>query len=202
MVLYLMLGMTYGFAAAVQPGPFQTYLISQTLAVGWKRTVPKTFAPLISDAPIACLVLLVLSHVPPWVERFLHAAGGLFVLFLAYGAYRMWREGPPGEQRGPSGQDSVWKAVLVNLLNPNAYIGWSLVMGPLLLRGWRETPSHGIALLVAFYSTIILSTVGIIILFALARNLGPRVDQFLLGLSVLALSCFGFYQLYLGVATP
>ena len=32
---YLILGMTYAFAAVVQPKPFQTYLVSQTLENGW-----------------------------------------------------------------------------------------------------------------------------------------------------------------------
>ena len=40
MPTYLILGMTYAFAAAVQPGPLQTYLISQTLSHGWRRTLP------------------------------------------------------------------------------------------------------------------------------------------------------------------
>jgi len=31
---YLFLGITYGFAAAVQPGPFQSYLVSQALSHG------------------------------------------------------------------------------------------------------------------------------------------------------------------------
>src|ERR1700690_231636 len=137
MILYLILGLTYGFGAAIMPGPFQTYLIAQTLSAGWKRTLPKAFAPLISDVPVACLVLLVLSQMPHSIERFLHLGGGLFVLFLAYGAFTAWRAGPAGEEQVRPGQDSMWKAVLVNVLNPNAYLGWSLVTGPLLLRGWR-----------------------------------------------------------------
>jgi threonine/homoserine/homoserine lactone efflux protein len=82
MWLYIIQGIGYGFAAAVQPGPFQTYLISQTLTKGWQRTLPGAFAPLISDGPIITLCLLVLSQVPLWLQRFLYIAGGLFVLYL------------------------------------------------------------------------------------------------------------------------
>ncbi len=91
MQLYIIQGIVYGFAAAVQPGPFQTYLISQTLSRGWKRTLPATLAPLISDAPIITLCLLVLSQVPAWLQRFLYVVGGLFVLYLAYGAHKSWK---------------------------------------------------------------------------------------------------------------
>jgi threonine/homoserine/homoserine lactone efflux protein len=68
---YLILGMTYAFTAAVQPGPFQTYLISQTLSNGWRRTVPAAFAPLLSDGPIIIFVLLILSRIPNWMTQIL-----------------------------------------------------------------------------------------------------------------------------------
>jgi threonine/homoserine/homoserine lactone efflux protein len=51
MLSYLTPGITYAFAAAVQPGPFQAYLISLTLVTGWRRTLPAVFAPLLSDIP-------------------------------------------------------------------------------------------------------------------------------------------------------
>jgi len=57
----VLLGATCAFAAAVQPGPFQTYLISSTLTRGWRRTLPVVLAPLLSDVPVIALVLLVLT---------------------------------------------------------------------------------------------------------------------------------------------
>ena len=61
---YLIIGATYAFAAAVQAGPLQAYLIFHTLANGWRRTFPALFAPIFSDIPIICLALFVLTHVP------------------------------------------------------------------------------------------------------------------------------------------
>ena len=80
MLPFLLQGLTLGFAAGAQPGPFQTYLISQTLSQGWRRTWIAAFAPLISDGPIVALALLVLSQVPDWFQRVLQIVGGLFVL--------------------------------------------------------------------------------------------------------------------------
>src|SRR5829696_5042588 len=88
MWLYILQGIGFGFAAAVQPGPFQTYLISQALSKGWKRTLPAALAPLVSDVPIIAICLLVLSRVPIWLQRFLYIAGGLFILYLAFRAHR------------------------------------------------------------------------------------------------------------------
>lgn len=67
MLIYLFQGIGLGLAAAVQPGPLQTFLISQSLTRGWKRTLISAFAPLLSDGPIIFVSLLVLSHVPAWL---------------------------------------------------------------------------------------------------------------------------------------
>ncbi len=196
---YIALGIGYGFAAAVQPGPLQTYLISQSLLRGWRKSLISALAPLISDGPIIAICLLVLSQVPEQLQRFLYIAGGCFVLYLAYGTYRSWKNFDPSFSSGEtSGKGSLLKAALTNTLAPGAYMFWTLVTGPILIRGWRETPLHGISLLLGFYGTMILSLAGIILVFGSARQLGSRVSQALLGVSAIALFSFGLYQLWLG----
>ena len=200
MWLYILQGIGYGFAAAVQPGPFQTYLISQTLIKGWKRTLPAAFAPLLSDGPIIALSLLILSQLPPWFQRFLYMAGGLFVLYLSYGAYKSWKNFDPNlPYIETETRQSFLKAALINTLNPNPYIFWSLVTGPILVNGWRETPLYGVAFITGFYVTMILGFSTLIIIFGSARQLGPRVNHVLLGISAAALFCFGLYQIWLGI---
>ena len=200
MWFYIVQGIVYGFAAAAQPGPFQTYLISQTLLRGWKKTLLAALAPLVSDGPIIALCLLVLSQVPDWLERFLYIAGGLFILYLAYGAYQSWKN---FDLQVPSTdmetRQSLLKAALMNALSPGPYIFWSLVTGPILIRGWRETPLYGVSFMLGFYVTMILCLCTIIVAFGSARQLGPRVSRTLLGVSAIALLCFGLYQLKLGV---
>jgi threonine/homoserine/homoserine lactone efflux protein len=201
MLAYLIQGIGYGFAAAVQPGPFQTYLISQTLSKGWRLTLPAALAPLISDGPIIVLALVVLSQVPLWFQRFLYIAGGLFILYLAYSAFVAWRNyDKSGVVTDSSGRQSVVKAAMMLALSPGPYIYWSLVTGPILLAGWREAPANGLGFLVSFYATIVLSLGGIIVMFGTARQLGPKVNRALLGVSAITLVCFGLYQLWLGVA--
>jgi threonine/homoserine/homoserine lactone efflux protein len=198
----LILGITFAFAAAVQPGPLQTYLISQSLVRGYRHTFPAAFSPLISDGPIIVLVLFLLSSLPHWLLNILQIAGGVFLFYLAVNAWKTWRNYDARKAvQVQSGHQTLLKATLVNLLNPNPYLGWSLVMGPLLLKAWRETPVNGIVLLVGFYATLVVSLVGTIILFSTARNLGPRVSRVLIGISAIALACFGFYELWSGAAT-
>lgn len=200
MLSYLILGITYAFAASVQPGPFQTFLISKNLSNGWKSTFPVAFAPLLSDGPIILLVLFVLSQMPVWLAQGLQCAGGIFLLYLAVGAFKNWRKNNTMDTiKNQAGGQTALRAAIVNLLNPNPWLAWSLVMGPLLLKGWRETPINGIALLVGFYTTMILVAVGIMLIFGAARNLGPRVSRILLGISAIAMAGFGFYEMWSGL---
>jgi threonine/homoserine/homoserine lactone efflux protein len=196
----LIQGIGYGFAAAMQPGPFQTYIVSQTLAKGWRHAIPAALAPLVSDGPIIALVLLVLSQVPLWFQRFLYMAGGLFVLYLAFQAIMAWRRSDGTvSATSDTRKQSVVRAAIVNALSPGPYIYWSLVTGPILLAAWREAPALGVGFLAGFYGAIVMSLCAIIVVFGVAGRLGPRVNRALLGISAVALVFFGVYQLWRGV---
>ncbi|MFA7227852.1 MAG: LysE family transporter [Melioribacteraceae bacterium] len=198
MTTYIIFGATFAFAAAVQPGPLLTYLISQTLSKGWRNTLPAVFAPIISDGPIIVVVLLLLNQIPDWLVKFLHFGGAVFLFYLAFGSFKSWKNFNseiPAENK--SGQ-TLMKATLVNLLNPAPYLGLSLVMGPLFLSGYKETPMNGISLIISFYATMIFCLTGIIFLFAYTKKMGPNVNRITLGLSVIALICFGIYQMWMG----
>ena len=200
MWLYLIQGIGYGFAAAAQPGPLQTYLISQSLTKGWRRALPAAFAPLISDGPIIVLCLLVLRQVPDSFKHVLYIVGGLFVLYLSYGAYKAWKNFDSNLPSTESGtQQSVLKAALVNILAPGAYIFWSLVTGPILITGWRVTPIFGIVFMLGFYITFVLCLMLVIFIFGTMQAFGQKFRRALVGISVAALFCFGLYQLWLGL---
>lgn len=170
--------------------------MTQSLAQGWRRAWPGAFAPLLSDGPIILLSLLALSQLPAWLQRGLNLVSGLYLLYLAWGAFGQWR-GFAGlqTQSAPAANRNLLKAALINLLNPAPYIYWGLVMGPLLVDAWRTNPLYGGALLLAFYAVLIGGLLGIMALFGAARQLGERVSRILLGLTVLALAGFGLFQI-------
>jgi threonine/homoserine/homoserine lactone efflux protein len=91
---------------------------------------------------------------------------------------------------------TVLEAATVNLLNPNPYIAWSTVLGPIVIRAWRDAASHAFAFVLAFYATMVGSTVVLVLLLAGARSLGPRVGRALVAASAAALAGFGLYLLW------
>ncbi len=195
MLTYATMGAAFAFAAAVQPGPFQAYLVSRALSHGWRRTLPAALAPLLSDGPIILLALLVLSHVPAAFEPALRAAGGAFLLYLAWRACLSWRDYRHADADPGAGRQTLLGAVFVNLLNPNPYLSWSLVLGPILLEGWRRSPAHAVALLAGFYVTMVVALGAIIVAAGAARQLGPRAGRALVGASAVALAAFGAWLL-------
>lgn len=200
MVTYILQGITYGFAAAVQPGPLQAYIILQALKNGWRRAIVLALVPLFSDLPIITLVVFVLSMVPhAWIIA-LRIIGGAFLLYLAVNALRTARN-LPKEKTAPEGSESsgLFQAVLINLLNPNPYLFWGLVTGPILLTGWKESPINGIGMLAGFYATMIIVNGAIILAVSVAHRFHPRVRQFLMFVSAAGLAVFGVYQLWMGI---
>lgn len=201
MLGYIIQGMVYGFAAATQPGPFQTFLILRTLSQGWRQTLPMVLAPLLSDGPIIVLVLVILTQVPLWLVQTLEIVGGVFVVYLAAQGWKAWRrcDSVPVAAAAPGSGRTVFQAALVNLLNPGPYLFWSLVTGPILLMGWREEPVYGIAMLAGFYLTMTTACTAIIMLFGMADRFGAKATKALQLLSVLALGGFGIYHIGAGL---
>ena len=200
MLPYLLQGLTLGFAAGAQPGPFQAFLIGQAISRGWRKTLLMGLAPLVSDGPIVILTLLLLSQVPDWFQRALQIVGGFFILYLAYSAYQTWKnfqaDVPPTL---PSRNNDLLRAATMNLLSPGPYIFWSTVIGPLVIQAWEISLWSAVALVGVFYAAMLSLNMVLIVLFGQAARFGNQVRKAMLGLSVLALAGFGLYQLWQGV---
>ena len=196
MLEYVALGTGFAFSAGVQPGPLQAFLLARVAANGWKRTLPASLSPVLSDIPIALLVLFALGRLSAVAQLVLRAAGGILLLYFAWSTLQQLRQAPvPSAETPHSAPRTLLQAALVNLLNPNPYLGWALVLGPAAQAAWRQHPSWAVALVVAFYSTMVLTLAASIFLFGTARLLGPRAQRSLIWASGFILAAIGVYQL-------
>ena len=197
MVEYLALGGGFAFAAAIQPGPLQAFLLSKVASVGWKRTLPAAVAPVISDVPIALLMLVLLHSVAHGFESTLRGVGGIVLLYFSVRAFMDWRS--PGTGAGDddtAGPRTLVQAVLVNVVNPGPYIGWSLVLGPVVVQQWPAHPQNAIALIVSFYVVMVFSLAVFITVLGTTAFLGPRGRRSLLLASSAALAALGCYSIF------
>lgn len=199
MWFYVSQGLILGGWAAMQPGPFQAYLLGQTLRHGWRGALPATLAPLLSDGPVVTLVLLVLTQVPDWLLRGLQGIGGLFLLYLSWTAARTANQIPSMDAAADSGGVRLWQAALLNALSPVPYIFWATIAGPILLRGWAQAPGWGIGFAVSFYGALIGGFAGYVLLFAWLGGLNTRLNRWLVQGSAVFLLLFGLYQIWLSL---
>jgi threonine/homoserine/homoserine lactone efflux protein len=196
----IIIGAGFALAAAVQPGPLQAFLFSSVTRQGWKHTLPAAFAPVLSDGPIAFVVLVIINRLPELMTLILQACGGFLLFYLAWSSFQRWREAPDMEESEQgSVPQTVFQAVMVNLLNPNPYLGWSLILGPAAINAWSIAPLRGIALIAAFYLTLVASTMAVIVLFGISSFLSARRRHFLILVSAIIMALLGGYQLILAL---
>jgi threonine/homoserine/homoserine lactone efflux protein len=201
-LIYLTQGLVLGLYAALIPGPFQFFLFSQTLRVGWRRTIPAAFAPLISDSPIILLFLLVLSQTPDWFLSVLRIVGGLFILYLAWGAFGAFRMPDAAVDVTPqAARQSILKATFMNLLNPNVYIFWGTIGAPIVLEGWQTSFWQGALFILGMYGFMIPATAGLIVLFGTTGQLKPSARRFISAALALLLMSVALYQIGTGLAS-
>ena len=197
-IVYLLQGLTLGLSAAATPGTFQTFIIGQSLKSGWRRTIPAVFAPLLAEGPIILLMTLLLTQMPSGALRAIRIIGGIFVLYLASKSYLAYRNYQPVSASEASSQ-TLWQAIGANLLSPGPYLFWSMLAGPILVKAWGETPTYGLSFLLGFYLALVGGSALLVILFSATRQLGPRVNRALIGISALILLGFGLLQLWQGL---
>lgn len=200
-LFYFLQGVALALPSMVVPSPLKVFLISEALTHGWRRTLPACFAPLITDGLIVFLALLVLTQTPNWFLNTLRILGGFFILYLAARLIKILRANKPALQ-APNEKvvrQNLLKAVGINVFNPNPYILWGVVGGPIVLQGWREQSFFvGFSLVIGFYLTFVVGLMMLVIIFAKVGELNPRLNKFMTVLSAVALLIFGVYQIVTG----
>jgi threonine/homoserine/homoserine lactone efflux protein len=191
----IFIGCGFAFAAAIQPGPLQAFLFSRVARNGWKRTLPASFSPILSDGPIAFLVIFLLNHITLTMRGVLQCAGGILLLYFAWTGYRQWKKQiEPQSENKESPPRTLLQAAAVNILNPNPYLGWSLVLGPAVLSAWNKNSIYAIVLVLAFYITMVSTLAMTIFLFGTSRFLSAKGKRILTLVSFIVLALLGVYQ--------
>ena len=186
---YLLQAAALGVSAALLPGALQAFFLAQTLRLGWKRSLPLALTPLLSDGPLVAATLLLLPRLPPTWWRGLEILGGFYLLYLALSLFRQ----PVSEQTTTSQGRirTLFQAVTINWLNPNPYIFWATVLGPLVLQGWQKQPGLGLAFIGVFYAVMVGGNVSLIWLFGRLGGLPAAWRRRTLRLVALLMALFG-----------
>jgi threonine/homoserine/homoserine lactone efflux protein len=174
-----------------------------TLARGWRYGMLIALVPLLTDAPIILLMLFLLDALPPDLARLLPIIGGIFLLWLAWGAWQQYRH-PPTLQADPLEEArlslrTVLNGMLVNFLNPAPYVFWGAVGGTALREGFAQSAWHGVAFLSGFYGTFVAIMIAFVLIFDRLRQVDARLTRGLSLVSVVVMTLLGLSFIWRGI---
>lgn len=170
MLTALASGILLGLSAGLAPGPMLALVLAQTLRHGAREGCKIALTPLVTDAPII-LVTLVLASKLAHLDALLgiiSIAGAIFVLVLAWESLR-----PSQQKSGPSAEPprSWFKGIVTNLLNPHPWVFWLTVGAAMLAKTMSQGWQVAGAFLCGFYALLVGSKVLMALLAGRSRNL-------------------------------
>jgi len=183
-------GCVFGLAGALTPGPTTALVVAQALRFGPKEGIKVAIAPLLTDAPIIVLAVLLVGQLAQFeaVLGWLTLLGAAFLSFLAVESFRV-----RGIEINESKVEprSIRKGFLVNLCNPHPYLFWIMVGAPTLLKAAGVGVFAAVLFLLGLYGCLVGAKVGVAILVGRSRSfLRSRGYIFVNRLLGLALAVF------------
>ena len=163
-------GVLLGWSAGLSPGPLLALLLAQTLRHGPREGCKIALTPLVTDAPIILVALVVaakLAQLRPLLGV-VSLAGGAFVLFLAWDSLRPARQAAKAPAEPPR---SWFKGIVTNLLNPHPWLFWLTVGAAILAQAIAQSWLVAAAFLFGFYALLVASKVGVALMAGRSRDL-------------------------------
>ena len=154
MLYYLSFGLILGLTAGLSPGPLLTLVVSETLQHGFPAGARIALAPIITDAPIVIVTLLVatqLSNIDIAIG-IVSLIGGCYVLYIAY---ESTRQKEYEDRQSQPGHRSLTKGVLANALSPHPYLFWLSIGAPTVAKSINANIVAPMLFIGCFYLTLV-----------------------------------------------
>ena len=184
-------GITLGIVEGVKPGPLLTTVIKETLTNGFKGGIRAASAPFFTDGPLILFSIFMAGYIADQPLLFCGIAvlGAIFLTRMGMECFNP--EIPDIDATYIDLTQSLKKGILTNLLNPNAYIFWLLIGGPLMATAADSEPKAPFAYAISFLVSIVLVKITIAYFFSKAQvNLSS--DRYLLTLKICGFAMFIF----------
>lgn len=176
-------------------------LMSVTLTQGWRYGLLIVLTPLLTDAPIIVLMVVLLSSLPPIFAPILNIVGGVAVFYIAWRAYQSLRRPVNLEPalNAKVTRETLLRGIVVNLLNPAPYIFWGTMTGPLLVEAFAISALGGLLFLLAFYGVFLGLMTLFVVLFDRLRGVDARLTRGLTTASLVVLAVLGVQLVLRGI---
>ena len=194
-------GFLLAIIEGVKPGPLLTMVIRETLSGDLRSGLWTASAPIFTDGPLIIVSFFFASLIAD--------NSGILVLISILGAAFMFKMGiecfniePPSVTmilEPVSSKKAFGRGVLTNILNPNVYVFWFLIGGPIMAASVEAEPLAPIAYALSFILCIILVKCGVAIAIYRLRD-GMPIHIYKAVLTVCGFAMILFAAGYLGFA--
>ena len=184
-------GITLGIVEGVKPGPLLTTVIKETLTSGFRGGMRAASAPIFTDGPLILFSIYLASWIAsqPLVFCGISIVGAIFLSRMGIECFNP--EIPDIDSTDIDLSKSLKKGILTNLLNPNAYIFWLLIGGPLMATAADTEPVAPFAYAISFILSIVI--VKILLAYFISKaQVNLSSERYLLALKICGIAMFGF----------
>ena len=157
---FLLSGIFFGLAAGTSPGPLLALVFSETVKYGRKEGVKIAISPLITEFPIILFVLLILSNLMKYgsIIGMISLFGACYLIHLGFENLRVKINVFDVES---AKDDALKRGVIANFLNPNPYLFWLSIGGPVIFESLDIHISATVLFILGFYTLLVGSNIGI-----------------------------------------
>ena len=187
-------GATLGLVEGIKPGPLLTMVIRETLSGGLRAGLWTAAAPIFTDGPLVVFSLFAAAWIAtnPSALLLITVAGAIFLAKMGYECFGL--EPPDLDADSPPPSGSFFRGVITNLLNPNVYVFWFLIGGPLMAKHADEEILAPVAYAITFLVTIMLTKATIAYFIHRASGkISPNAYRRLLALCGIVMIGFSLY---------
>ncbi|MDR2441138.1 MAG: LysE family transporter [Planctomycetaceae bacterium] len=158
---FLWKGILLGIHAGISPGPVTTLLVTESLLHGSRAGMKIAFIPVLTDIPVICIIIPLLYYLTfdaTVVIAVISMIGALILCGLSYESFSVTES---RYEQGEVARVSLLKAVGMNFFNPNLYLYWITICGPLAVSGLSRGWATMFSFLIMFYVSITLVKLGL-----------------------------------------
>ena len=158
-IALIVAGISLGVIEGIKPGPLLAMVIRETLSGGLRAGIRTAAAPIFTDGPLIIISLFAATWFAsnPTILALISILGAVFLMKMGLECFSM--NPPTLENDNYDYTTSFRRGILTNLLNPNVYIFWFLIGGPLMARVAIEEPLAPIGYAAVSYTHLTLPTI-------------------------------------------
>lgn len=190
-------GIMLGVIEGIKPGPLLTMVIKETLSGGLKAGIWTAAAPIFTDGPLIIISLFAATwfSTRPVFLAIISLLGAIFLIKMGFECFSI--EPPDLKSTNSEYSKSFKRGILTNLLNPNVYVFWFLIGGPLMASVVNEEPLAPVAYAISFLISIIAVKTTIAYFFDKTRGqISSKTYKLCLSICGIAMIIFAFGFLY------